>query len=234
MALASAHRRERARCLPRILSAVLTLIGRVPALRSVLAHITTNPNFSPIERRRLEHQAIRRRHEREQLDLERRKSALAKIENRERASVTAAVTRAIRATDHKLEIFIVNAHDITAPRLRSAADEHPLTNELDPVEAQIAREHALLRYGLTPFLNECAGVDNPYRAGGEATFHITTAPDPPPGDDPLDPVEAEISREHALLQYGLTPFFNSSAGVPEKHESEDGQELNLTDPYFHP
>ena len=234
MVLATAHRRERERRLPRIFCAVLTLIGRIPALRSVLAHITTNPHLSPLERRRAERQALRRRHERELLGLERRKAALGRVEQLERASAMAAITRQIRAADHKAEMFAVNAHDITAPRLRSAGDEHPLTNDLDPAEAQVAREHALFHYGLTPFLNQCAGVDNPYRAGGPATIHITTDPDPPPDDEPLDPIELEIAREHALLQYGLTPYFNSSAGVPKKHRSEDRQGLDLNDPHYHP
>lgn len=155
-ALLAAQRSEARRPTARVISAVLALFARIPALRSVLAQIHKNPRLSMAERHRLEQEALARRHVRENRDIERRKRDLRKIEKRERLAVAKVLLRSVRATDYKLEMFAANASDITAPSLYAAGDEEPLT--YDPVEAALDREYALLEYGLTPPFNKSAGV----------------------------------------------------------------------------
>lgn len=87
LALHAAQKRESKGILFRVRSAVADLIGRTPALRSVLGHIQKLTHLDPKERHRLEREALARRHGREKLDIERKKRALAKIEAREMRSL---------------------------------------------------------------------------------------------------------------------------------------------------
>jgi len=87
LALHAAQQRESRGILFRVRSAVADLIGRTPALRSVLGHIQKLTHLDPKERHRLERETLARRHAREKLDIERRKRALAKIEAREMRSL---------------------------------------------------------------------------------------------------------------------------------------------------
>lgn len=87
LTLRAAQQRESQGLLFRVRSAVAGLIGRTPALRSVLGHIQKLTHLDPKARHLLEREALARRHGREKLDIERKKRALAKIEAREKRSL---------------------------------------------------------------------------------------------------------------------------------------------------
>jgi MobA/VirD2-like, nuclease domain len=86
LSLHAAQKSESRGLLFRVRIAVADLIGRTPALRSVLGHIQKLTHLDPAERHRLESEALVRRHDREKLDIERRKRMLTRVEKREWAS----------------------------------------------------------------------------------------------------------------------------------------------------
>lgn len=87
LALHAAQQRESKALLFRVRSAVADLIGRTPALRSILGHIQKLTHLDPKARHRLERETLARRHAREKIDIERKKRALAKIEAREQRAL---------------------------------------------------------------------------------------------------------------------------------------------------
>ncbi len=219
-ALHAAQQSEAGRAGKRILSAVLALFSRIPVLRSVLAHIHRKPHLSLGERHRLEREALGRRHAREGQDSQRQRRALRKVEKRERLALARAALRALRATDHKRAMYAANAHDITAPSLRVAGEEDPLTH--DPVEAELDRLYALIENGLTPTFNARAG-------SGKAQ---ETGDDEPLAND-IDLEEAALEREYALLERGLSLPFNLRAGIEREARSgdDDGLDPNAWNPF---
>lgn len=87
MALHAAQKREKDRPFARAASAVLALFGKVPVLRSVLGPLYKNPRLNMAERHRLENEALGRRYEWENKNLERREKALERVDARERRSL---------------------------------------------------------------------------------------------------------------------------------------------------
>lgn len=77
----------------RVRSAVADLIGRTPGLRSVLGPIQKFTHLDPRERQRLENEALTRRHQRERLEIERKKRLAARLEARERQSLEKELQR---------------------------------------------------------------------------------------------------------------------------------------------
>jgi hypothetical protein len=78
---------------------VFALFERVPALRSVIAYLRSNPSINATERHRIENEALDRRHEREHRSLDRRESALDKIDARERRGLVRDLVRQTRVDD---------------------------------------------------------------------------------------------------------------------------------------
>lgn len=93
LTLHAAQEEEKKRLLFRVRSAVAELIARTPGLRSVLGHIQKLTHLDPNERHVLEREALARRHEREKLDIERRRRGLEKVEAREKRSLDNALSR---------------------------------------------------------------------------------------------------------------------------------------------
>ncbi|WP_065331627.1 relaxase/mobilization nuclease domain-containing protein [Tritonibacter mobilis] len=87
LALDAAQKAESGKLLFRVRAKVAELIEGRPALRSVLGHITAQAGLDPRERHRLEQEALARRHAREKKAIAGCKQALAKSEQRERASL---------------------------------------------------------------------------------------------------------------------------------------------------
>lgn len=104
LALHAAQQREQRRLFFRVRSAVADLIGRTPGLRSVLGPLQKLTHLDPKARHALEHDAVKRRHEREKLDFERHKRALARLEARENQALENALRRTAemaRRVEHK-------------------------------------------------------------------------------------------------------------------------------------
>lgn len=94
--LHAAQKSDEGRLLFRVRSAVADLIAMTPGLRSVLGPLQTMTQLDPRERQAKERDALARRHEREKLEIERRKRALARAETRERRSLEKALKRKAR------------------------------------------------------------------------------------------------------------------------------------------
>lgn len=135
LSLSVAHKAEQGQLFNVIAGKVFTLFERVPALRSVIAHLRRNPAINADERHRQEDEALDRRHERESLTIDRRAAALDKIEARERRGLIRDLVKQTRVDDVQRQAKTEQrereahetAYDITAekPRheLRSAADD---------------------------------------------------------------------------------------------------------------
>lgn len=135
LSLQAVHKSEQDRLFNVIAGKVFALFDRVPALRSVIAHLRRNPAINAAERHRLENEALDRRHDREGHSIDRRAAALDKIEARERRSLIRDLVQQARVQDQLREAQTVQrerearqtAHDITAARpddaQRKAADE---------------------------------------------------------------------------------------------------------------
>ncbi|MCP5389608.1 MAG: relaxase/mobilization nuclease domain-containing protein [Novosphingobium sp.] len=135
LSLSAAHKAEQGQLFNVIAGKVFTLFERVPALRSVIAHLRRNPAINADERHRQEDEALDRRHERESLAIDRRAAALDKIEARERRGLIRDLVKQTRVDDIQRQAKAEQrereahetAYDITAekPRheLRSAADD---------------------------------------------------------------------------------------------------------------
>lgn len=135
LSLHAAHKAEQDRLFNVIAGKVFALFERVPALRSVIAHLRRNPAINAAERHRLEDEALDRRHERESRAIGRREAALDKIEARERRGLIRDLVKQTRVddverqaqTEQREREVRETAHDITAEKTgheqRSAADE---------------------------------------------------------------------------------------------------------------
>ncbi|MCH8097902.1 MAG: relaxase [Proteobacteria bacterium] len=99
MSLHAAQKQETHSFYYRIKTAVLRLIARTPALRSILAHITKNPRLNPNERHALENTALQERHDRERITIEREKRSMATVETREIKALEQALRRKITETE---------------------------------------------------------------------------------------------------------------------------------------
>lgn len=135
LSLHAAHKAEQDRLFNILAGKVFALFERVPALRSVIAHLRRNPEINSAERHRLEDEALDRRHERESRAIDRREAALDKIEARERRGLIRDLVKQTRVEDIQRQAQTEQrerearetAHDITAEKpdheQRSAADE---------------------------------------------------------------------------------------------------------------
>ena len=83
MALHVAQAKEKSALFFRARRAVANLIGRTPALRSILAPLQKLTGLDPQERHKREGEALVRRHEREKQQIERKERFLARTEQRE-------------------------------------------------------------------------------------------------------------------------------------------------------
>ncbi|HMQ92844.1 MAG TPA: hypothetical protein PKA33_17825 [Amaricoccus sp.] len=99
MALHAAQKAESGGILFRVRTAVAELVGRTPALRSVLGPLQKMTKLDPRERHDLERGALERRHERERKDFDREKRMLARLETRERQ----ALEKALRQREKQAE-----------------------------------------------------------------------------------------------------------------------------------
>ncbi len=99
MALHAAQRSESRSVIFRIKTAVLHLIDKTPGLRSVLSHITKNPNLNPEQRHALETRAVDARHARERSGMEREKRSMASVEARELLSLERKLRRQISESE---------------------------------------------------------------------------------------------------------------------------------------
>lgn len=135
LSLHAAHKAEQDRLFNVIAGKVFALFERVPALRSVIAHLRRNPAINAAERHRLEDEALDRRHERESRAIDRRAAAFDKIEARERRGLIRDLVRQTRVedqlraaqTEQREREARDTAHDITAVRpddaQRTAVDD---------------------------------------------------------------------------------------------------------------
>lgn len=103
MALHAVHKAEEGKLFNIVAGKVFTLFDRVPALRSVIAHLRRNPVINAEERHRVENEALDRRHDRERQGIDRRAAALDKIEARERRGLIRDLVRETRVEDRLRE-----------------------------------------------------------------------------------------------------------------------------------
>ena len=103
MAMHAAQKAEQGRLFNIIAGKVFDLFDRVPGLRSVIAPLRRNPTINAAERHRLEDDALDRRHNRERHAVDRRASALDKIEARERRGLIRDLVRQTRVDDQLRE-----------------------------------------------------------------------------------------------------------------------------------
>lgn len=96
LSLHAAQERASSGLIFRVRSAVASLIGSAPGLRSVLGPIQKLTHLDPKEKQALEREALARRHARERQEIARLKRALAKLETRERAALEKKLRRAER------------------------------------------------------------------------------------------------------------------------------------------
>lgn len=112
MALHAAQMEESQKFYYRVKTAVLRLINRSPALRSILAPITRNPRLNPKERHALENSALRQRHTRERAMIERENRSMAAVDARELKALHQALHRKITETDmHSPSLMTRPAHE---------------------------------------------------------------------------------------------------------------------------
>ncbi|WP_334147203.1 relaxase/mobilization nuclease domain-containing protein [Hyphomicrobium sp.] len=99
MALHAAQKAEDGRLFNIVAGKLFDLFDRVPALRSVIAHLRRNPAINAAERHRLENDSLDRRHDRERHAIDRRAAALDKIDARERRGLVRDLVRQARVED---------------------------------------------------------------------------------------------------------------------------------------
>ena len=177
MSLSAAHKSERSADQSRHVGAVgqaqggpfaraagtiFALFDRVPGLRSVIAPLRRNPNLNPLERHRIEREALERRHQRERFALDRRYRALDRLERHERRSLQNKVRRQIREMETARELqseraqdaIEVNKLDVTLPdgkfrfvdRKLEAKDWKARQGRLDVTVRQNQKRASPLRY----------------------------------------------------------------------------------------
>lgn len=93
LALQAAQQTERQKLLVRTAAAVMRMIRRLPAMRSILWPLTRNPKLNPAKRHALELRALRQRHARERAAAEREKRSMEAVEARERRSFERTLRR---------------------------------------------------------------------------------------------------------------------------------------------
>jgi hypothetical protein len=98
MALHAAQAAESRKFSYRLKRAVLRLIARLPALRSVLTPITGNARLNPQQRHVLENEALAGRHADERAMIGRQQRAMAAVEKRELKALKQALRREIIET----------------------------------------------------------------------------------------------------------------------------------------
>ncbi|WP_298936859.1 relaxase/mobilization nuclease domain-containing protein [uncultured Ruegeria sp.] len=94
LALHQAQLRESKRLFFRTRRAVTDLIGKTPGLRSVLRPLQKLTHLDPAERHRKENDALKRRHAREKLEIERHRRMAVRLETRERQALERRMKRA--------------------------------------------------------------------------------------------------------------------------------------------
>lgn len=133
LALAAAQRAEQDKPFTRAAIRLFSLIERMPALRSVLAPIIRNPALNPLERHAQTRDALRRRHQREKDQFDRREEFLSRLEAREQRSLRTALTRKLRieerARAERYDQLLANTQDITAPKLGADAPGKAMTGK---------------------------------------------------------------------------------------------------------
>jgi hypothetical protein len=99
LALHAAQKTESGGILFRVRTAVAELVGRTPALRSVLGPLQRMTQLDPRERHDLERGALERRHELERKDFDREKRMLERLETRERQALEKALRQREKQAD---------------------------------------------------------------------------------------------------------------------------------------
>ena len=144
LALDAAQKAESGGLLFRMRARVADLIAQRPALRSVLGHITEKTGLDPRERRRLEQQALARRHARERMALAGRKRAMEKIEHREKVSLERDLKReALRRMLREEQMrAAMRAEGLAADEERAALRTDPRLLEEGAFQDEFNREAA--------------------------------------------------------------------------------------------
>lgn len=99
MALHAAQKQESQKLMFRMKSAVMNLIKVTPGLRSVLLPVTSSPNLNPAQCHKLQSEALKERHAREDKSLSREKNALSSVELRELKSLERSLKRQMNKTE---------------------------------------------------------------------------------------------------------------------------------------
>jgi len=145
MALHAAHKAEEGKLFNIIAGRMFALFERVPALRSVIAHLRRNPAINAAERHRIEEEALDRRHAREQKGLDRSAAALDKIEARERRGLVRDLVQQARVED-QLRLAQTVRHEREA---RQTADDittvKPVAEQRGTADERSARMQERLR-----------------------------------------------------------------------------------------
>lgn len=170
-AVQQAQGEELARTVPRLVSTVFRLLSRYPALRSVLGPIHRHTQRAMAERHALELAALRRRHNREWREIERRERLIRLLRKREQQSLKNAVLRTQRLLKRKTDMVRINAADMTARSLLTSLSGETPEDPFDAELAALEREYmgkAVAVPALAATFNEAAGL---------------AAGDPPDGGD---------------------------------------------------
>jgi hypothetical protein len=151
------------RLIYRVRDAVARLLSRMPGLRSVLAHITGDPELGLARRHELEEQALAGRHAGERAMLEREKRSMAAVEAREERALAQALRRKITDSDTQSPSLFV-------PPRHEDEDMHRLHDRL-----VFERERLLWERGLSPTFNRNAGLEKKQDEDERARRHLLTA-----------------------------------------------------------
>ncbi|MCZ4262323.1 hypothetical protein O4G76_15895 [Limimaricola sp. G21655-S1] len=115
MALHAAQAKDKSGLFFRARRAVADLIGRTPALRSILAPLQKLTGLDPIERHKREGEALVRRHEREKQMMGRKERFLARIEQREAMAMERKLAN-LEREDRALALVSAGANHFHASR----------------------------------------------------------------------------------------------------------------------
>lgn len=139
----------------RIKTAVLNLLRRAPALRSVLAHITRDTEMDLTQRHALENQALQARHDCERAMIEREKRSMATVEKRELKALEQALRRKITETE-------THSPSLMTHPLHEHEDIHRLHHHL----LELRRRYERI-YGLSWTFNQKADPRKRKRSQGD-------------------------------------------------------------------
>lgn len=143
LSLHAAQLEEKNKFYYRIKTAVLKLLNRSPALRSVLGPITRSPRLNPKERHRLENTALDERHQRERAIIDAEKRGLEKVVNREIRQLAKALAKQLTETDSQFRSY--------DPEIHASESLHRMHQDL--VDIRLDRE---FEDGLTKTFNRYA------------------------------------------------------------------------------